>query len=326
MEVEIDLVLASELGVAPHKLAPPISHRPDLNRPRVTDLLCSAETPLVLVEAGAGYGKTTASRQLADQAEAPVGWLSLDLDDDDPIAFVRALACSRLGSEPDATELLSTLRQRQVGMERRAIRELTGLMRAADRAVCLIIEDVHTIAVPDRPRHLRLLPRLGAGRVARGAHEQDCRRASAPPGACSVVRSPRWAPTTSRSPMRNRSPSSEPPFRTSMSRTWTSCPGRCGVGRPDSSSQSSRSRPVPAGSGWPGPACLGAAHRGLPDPGVPARPSRRRTDLPPALVGPRAPLRRDGRLRPRTDPFDGAATTAGEVGQRLRHVAAPVAA
>ena len=113
----------------------------------MTDLLWPAETPLVLVEAGVGYGKTTASRQLADQADPPVGWLSLDLEDNDPIAFVRALACSLAGVSP-MTELLSALRQRQVGMERRAIRELAGLMRSADRPVCLIIEDVHTIVSP----------------------------------------------------------------------------------------------------------------------------------------------------------------------------------
>ena len=145
--MEVDLTLASELGVAPHKLAPPISHRPDLCRPRVTELLCPVQTPLVLVVAGAGYGKTTASRQLVDHAEAPVGWLSLDQDDDDPVAFVRALACSLSGLS-DATELLSALRQRQVGMERRAVQELAGLVRAADQAVCLIIEDVHTIVTP----------------------------------------------------------------------------------------------------------------------------------------------------------------------------------
>ena len=101
MDVVVDLSIASKLGVAPHKLAPPVSHRPDLNRPRVTDLLCSAETPLVLVEAGAGYGKTTASRQLADQAESPVGWLSLDRRRQRSDRVRAGLGVQPRGREPD---------------------------------------------------------------------------------------------------------------------------------------------------------------------------------------------------------------------------------
>ena len=128
-EVAVDLTLASELGVAPRTISavPPISHRPNPYRPRgaVTSLLYPVETPLVLVEAGAGYGKTTASRQLVDQERGTSGWLGLDPDDDDPIVLSGPWRCSRRGSRADAAELLY-VRSANVrsGMERRAIREL----------------------------------------------------------------------------------------------------------------------------------------------------------------------------------------------------------
>ena len=184
------------------------------------------QTPLVLVVAGAGYGKTTASRQLVDHAEAPVGWLSLDQDDDDPVAFVRALAYS-LSRLSDATELLSrappTSGRDGAPSDTRARRS-----GASGRSSgCLIIEDVHTIVTPS----VLDIFDLFLDSVPSGSHVVLTSRA--PPGIRTTRRllggeitevGPRLAFTHEESVT-----FLEPPFRTSMSRTWTSCPGRWGL-------------------------------------------------------------------------------------------------
>ena len=68
--------------------------RPDLvPRPRlIAKLAAGLAGPLTLIAAPAGYGKTTllgAWQASPAGAGRPVGWLSLDADDDDPIRFLR---------------------------------------------------------------------------------------------------------------------------------------------------------------------------------------------------------------------------------------------
>ena len=215
------------------------------------------------------------------------------------------------------TDLVRTLRQRQVGMERRAIRELAGLMRGADRPLCLIIEDVHTIG---SPVVLEVFDYF-LDSVPSGSHVvltsrtvpsiRTARRLVA--GEITLVGADDLAFTAEESVtvLRDALPHLDGCDLVSLNDQVRGWPAglqlavlHAVVGRR-------------SGADGRGASRLGAEHRGLPDPGVPPRPSGRRTDLPPAVVGPRARLGRDGRLRPRADPFDGAATTAGEVGQRL---------
>src|SRR2546423_457340 len=59
-------------------------------RPRLIQLLDAGnERPVTLVSAGAGWGKTllVASWAGAAARQEPVGWLSLDNDDNDPAVF-----------------------------------------------------------------------------------------------------------------------------------------------------------------------------------------------------------------------------------------------
>ncbi|MGE5264301.1 MAG: hypothetical protein ACM3S0_13040, partial [Acidobacteriota bacterium] len=71
---------------------PPV--RPTLiPRPRLYDLLAPTTTNrLVLVSAPAGYGKTTLISSWLAENKCPVGWLSLDESDNDPVRFLQYLA------------------------------------------------------------------------------------------------------------------------------------------------------------------------------------------------------------------------------------------
>ncbi len=70
---------------------PPV--RPNLMpRPRLFDRLVPTTTNrLVLVSAPAGYGKTTLISSWLAEIKCPVGWLSLDENDNDPVRFLQYL-------------------------------------------------------------------------------------------------------------------------------------------------------------------------------------------------------------------------------------------
>ena len=65
------------------------SLRPELvSRPRLLERLkMGLQSKLTLVSAPAGYGKTTMVSKGVRSSQMPVGWLTLDDDDDDPIRF-----------------------------------------------------------------------------------------------------------------------------------------------------------------------------------------------------------------------------------------------
>jgi LuxR family maltose regulon positive regulatory protein len=75
----------------PAKRRPPRLHVGLVPRPRVQALLSAGGAPLVLVSAGAGWGKTTALVQWAADAERPVAWLRLDAADHDPVVLLGGL-------------------------------------------------------------------------------------------------------------------------------------------------------------------------------------------------------------------------------------------
>src|SRR3954447_17977429 len=72
------------------KLLVPVMNAPVLERPRLNHLLAAAAAgPLILISAPAGSGKTVlaSSWVRAGAAPGPVGWISLDEEDDLPGVF-----------------------------------------------------------------------------------------------------------------------------------------------------------------------------------------------------------------------------------------------
>lgn len=67
------------------KLTPPRLHKQTLHRPRLTERLLKAlDYRLTVVQAGAGYGKSTALAALAE-GEHPFAWYHLADEDADPL-------------------------------------------------------------------------------------------------------------------------------------------------------------------------------------------------------------------------------------------------
>ena len=130
-------------------------------RQRLTSWLAdrASSTPITLVSAPAGYGKTTLLAMLgAGLQERPIAWLSLDEEEDDLNAFLLALIGALQTLEPRcgaATwELLPLLVNPDSAQDSRAeVRRLVGILvnEIADSfsgPFLLVIDDLHFITHP----------------------------------------------------------------------------------------------------------------------------------------------------------------------------------
>ena len=86
------------------KLTPPRLHRHTLRRPRITQILLESEAHrLTLVQAGTGYGKSTALATLAEEIQ-PLAWYHLAAEDVDPVVFLMHLFYAFSTVLPDLPE------------------------------------------------------------------------------------------------------------------------------------------------------------------------------------------------------------------------------
>ena len=140
-------VSAAQLGIAPHRLAPPRAHDAALGRDRLLERLDRAHGPVVLVTGGAGYGKSTLLARWLEQLDGPTAWLSLDHGDNDPVRLLRGILASLHTIVPDAG-LLRIARDLGPMTTERALAQLDEQLRAATPFV-LVLDDVHLVTDPD---------------------------------------------------------------------------------------------------------------------------------------------------------------------------------
>ena len=87
------------------KLIPPRRRGDTIPRDRLHQLLEDAlECDVVLINAPAGYGKSTLTVDWCDDAQIPLAWLSLDRQDTDPLALVRNIVGAIRRVFPDALD------------------------------------------------------------------------------------------------------------------------------------------------------------------------------------------------------------------------------
>ncbi|TMM36720.1 MAG: helix-turn-helix transcriptional regulator [Actinobacteria bacterium] len=131
-------------------------------RPRLIQLLDAGnERPVTLVSAGAGWGKTllVASWAGAAARQEPVGWLSLDNDDNDPAVFWSHVlsALRHAGAIQDVRDL------REVGpgssMNQAFIRRVAGGLARLPQQVTLVLDDLDEIHEPRVMKDLSMLLR-----------------------------------------------------------------------------------------------------------------------------------------------------------------------
>ena len=131
------------------KLHAPSWRQEWVERPDLTHYLDRAVARLALVDAPAGFGKSTLVAQWrAGQADGRrFAWVSLDHGDDDPARLwwyvVSALqrACPELGSE----EILGELRVQTPGVSGAVLPALANELAALTAPVVLVLEDYHVI-------------------------------------------------------------------------------------------------------------------------------------------------------------------------------------
>ncbi|MGP0038196.1 MAG: hypothetical protein ACLP4R_27065, partial [Solirubrobacteraceae bacterium] len=75
----------------------------------MTELVAAADSPIVLISASAGYGKSILAAQWGARCRRPVAWINLDRGDNDPVVFLSYVAQALDRLVPVAPELLDEL-------------------------------------------------------------------------------------------------------------------------------------------------------------------------------------------------------------------------
>jgi LuxR family maltose regulon positive regulatory protein len=101
----------------------------------------AAEVPLALVVAPAGYGKTTALSEWAEQDPRPFAWLALEREDDDPARLVAAVALALDEIEPAGRDVLGALRAGAGD----APAALGAAVAGRRRPFVLVLDDAHVL-------------------------------------------------------------------------------------------------------------------------------------------------------------------------------------
>jgi LuxR family maltose regulon positive regulatory protein len=133
------------VDLSPSKIEVPrprrgLVHRQDL----VQRLVDADEAAVVLIEAPAGYGKTTLLTQWAERERPRVAWLSLDAGDDDPTSLLRYLDAAIGRVEP-----IDYDRDQPVGSPGAALlgaRRLASAIATMSAPVTLMLDHVESIS------------------------------------------------------------------------------------------------------------------------------------------------------------------------------------
>ncbi|WP_369135304.1 AAA family ATPase [Modestobacter sp. I12A-02662] len=115
-------------------------------RSRLARLLDGGRTPVTVVTAGAGWGKTTLLAAWVRTVRGPVAWLTLDGGDDDPARFWTYLATALSGPAPEATgRALAALAVPSVDPLGVAVPELLNGLADVPRPLLLVLDDLHEV-------------------------------------------------------------------------------------------------------------------------------------------------------------------------------------
>ncbi len=135
-------------GLAATKVRPPRPPRKVVHRSRlhaVLDDAIEAQTPLVLVSAPAGSGKTALLASWLATRPAGVAWLQVEEADSDPARFWSYLVQSLSGIEPDVAATLQPIVAGSNGDAESVVPALINWLAARTESLLLVIDDYHLI-------------------------------------------------------------------------------------------------------------------------------------------------------------------------------------
>jgi len=131
------------------KLHAPVARKEWVERPELIHYLAGTKAKLILVDAPAGFGKTTLAAQWRSSAvdARPFAWVSLDRGDDDPgrlwwhVVSALHLACPGFDSE----KLLRALHAQVPDFDGTVLPTLVNELAALAEPVVLMLDDYHLI-------------------------------------------------------------------------------------------------------------------------------------------------------------------------------------
>ncbi len=135
-------------GLAATKLRPPLPPARFVDRVRLDDVLDRADeaaTPLVLVSAPAGSGKSTLVAAWAGAHPDPVAWLQLDESDADPARYWVSVVAAIGRAHADVARILEPVVAASMGSGQVVVPALVNAIAALPHRLVLVLDDYHLI-------------------------------------------------------------------------------------------------------------------------------------------------------------------------------------
>ncbi|MDA0160750.1 LuxR C-terminal-related transcriptional regulator [Solirubrobacter ginsenosidimutans] len=149
------------------KLRPPRLSRHSVPREAlVAQLEQSEDASIVVLCAGAGYGKTTTLAQWAEDSAHPFAWVSVDEHDNDPVVlltYITAALDAVTAVDPGVFEALASP---GASVETKLVPRLGAAIAHVSEPVVLVLDDVHAITSRECLDAIVAL----AGHIAQGSH------------------------------------------------------------------------------------------------------------------------------------------------------------
>jgi LuxR family maltose regulon positive regulatory protein len=137
---------APALDVAESKLRVP-DLRPGLvsRTALVNRLRANSASPVVVITAPGGYGKTTLLAQWADRDARPFAWVSIDSHDTDPIVLLRHVAGAMHAIRPLGRDVLEALADPGRSMWTSALPRLASALSSFREPLVIVLDDAHLL-------------------------------------------------------------------------------------------------------------------------------------------------------------------------------------
>ena len=131
------------------KLRPPHGRSGVVPRAKLVGLVESArETPIVVLSAGPGWGKTTLLGQWASASKRPFAWLSVDERDNDPIVLLTYVAVALDRASPLDPSVFNALGSPGVSIEATIVPRLGAALATSHQRLVLVLDDLHLLDDP----------------------------------------------------------------------------------------------------------------------------------------------------------------------------------
>jgi LuxR family maltose regulon positive regulatory protein len=150
----------SSSNLAATKLRPPVPPTRLVDRARLDAVLDQAdthETPLVLVSAPAGSGKSTLVAGWVATRGGAAAWLQLDESDADPARFWVSVTAAIGRTEPEIAARLQPLVAGSLGAGPVVVPALVNEVESLDHRLVLVLDDYHLVDDPDVHRGMERL-------------------------------------------------------------------------------------------------------------------------------------------------------------------------